>query len=297
MVFRSKRQPSMAFLFALGVAFTFPGAVSAYFDGPPDGRCGDPPTNATCKSSLCHNSYPLNSGDGTLTIQGLPARYAPGVAYPLRVVLTDPGPTRWGFEATVIKTGNSLQGGTWAVTDTHLVQISEGPGTARDFIKHKEAGTFPGQPNQARWDILWTAPAAGSGTVQFYLAGNAANNDDTNDFDYIYTYTVQATELPAADVAVTSDGAGLHLDVYPNPTPGDAVLRLSVPTATSASISMVDPSGRHVRSFPIGQLAAGITNVYWNGLDDLGRRVAPGAYYYVLVAGGDRRTGRFVVTR
>lgn len=293
----NRRLAGIALGIVLAACVLVSGRAHAYFTGPPDGRCGDPPANATCKSSLCHNSYPLNSGDGSVTIQGLPARYAPGVAYAIRVVLTDPGQTRWGFQSTVIKTSDNLQGGTWAIPDTHLVQVSEGPGTARDYIMHKEAGTFPGQPNSARWNITWTAPAAGSGTVQFYLAGNAANNDDTPNFDYIYTYTTQVTELPTADVANAMPGDGLRLDICPNPASANAVLRLSVPAATSASLMMVDPSGRHVRTFPFDHLDAGVTSVPWNGLDDSGRRVAPGAYYYVLVAGGDRRTGRFIVTR
>jgi hypothetical protein len=163
----------LAFAFALTASALMPRPSSAYFAGPPNGRCGDPPADATCKRSMCHISYPLNSGDGTLTIQGLPARYAPDL---------------------------------------------------------------------------------------------------------------------------TADN-GLRLDICPNPAPANAVLRLSVPAATSASLTLVDPAGRHVRSFPFDHLAAGVTNVYLNGLDDSGRRVAPGAYYYVLVAGTDRRSGRFVVTR
>jgi hypothetical protein len=38
----------------------------------------------------------------------------------------------------------------------------------------------------ARWTVVWTAPATG-GAVTFNAAANAANEDDSQLGDYIYT--------------------------------------------------------------------------------------------------------------
>src|SRR5262245_15237315 len=67
----------------------------AYPDGPPDGFAGNPPNFFSCV--LCHGTYDVNSGDGSLELLGLPAAYTPGATYDLTVKLQDPGQMRWGF--------------------------------------------------------------------------------------------------------------------------------------------------------------------------------------------------------
>jgi hypothetical protein len=39
----------------------------------------------------------------------------------------------------------------------------------------------------------WTAPGASAGAVQFNVAANASNNDDSPLGDYIYVKTVRAS--------------------------------------------------------------------------------------------------------
>jgi hypothetical protein len=39
----------------------------------------------------------------------------------------------------------------------------------------------------------WTAPAAAAGVVQFNVAANASNNDDSPLGDYIYVKTVRSS--------------------------------------------------------------------------------------------------------
>jgi hypothetical protein len=139
----NRHQSSRDAAVALLLLGALPAASSGYFTGPPDGRSGDPPANQTCKDIGCHNSFPLNGGDGELVIQGLPGRYAPDAVYELQVVIADPGQARWGFQATVIRPASGNQAGVLAPSDTSLVQVSAGEGDLRDYIMHKEAGTFP----------------------------------------------------------------------------------------------------------------------------------------------------------
>jgi hypothetical protein len=93
-----------------------------------------------------------------------------------------------------------------AVTDATNTQISVNVPLNRDYMKHTTAGTFPGTPTGHTWTMNWTAPAAGVGTVTFYLAGNTANNSGTNAGDYIFILNANVHEagaLPQLDVQLT----------------------------------------------------------------------------------------------
>jgi len=44
-----------------------------------------------------------------------------------------------------------------------------------------------------RWTVEWTAPSLATGPVQFNVAANASNNDDSPLGDYIYVKAVRST--------------------------------------------------------------------------------------------------------
>jgi hypothetical protein len=169
-------------LLALAVtAFAYPSNV-------PNGYAGQPPTGANCVT--CHTSYPLNSGNGSLQISGLPAAgYEAGVTYNLIATLADPGQMRWGFELTAIyQSGASyLQAGTFTVTDPTHTALGVGSGTAPDYLKHTSSGTYPGTPGPTSWSFNWTAPNPTIGPIGFYVAGAACNNTGGTSGDYCYT--------------------------------------------------------------------------------------------------------------
>jgi hypothetical protein len=43
------------------------------------------------------------------------------------------------------------------------------------------------------WTMEWTAPSTGAGPVQFNVAANASNNDDSPLGDFIYMKMVRST--------------------------------------------------------------------------------------------------------
>lgn len=283
---------------SLALVILTPGRLFARIAGPEDGRAGDPPANKTCNDIGCHATFPLNSGDGSLSIAGLPLEYAPGATYTLEILIADPGQRRWGFETTAIDAAGN-QAGVLAPEDTTFVQISEGVGLLRDYAKHKEAGTFPGQFDAASWQLEWTAPAAGTGTTSFYLAGNAANNNDLNTGDYIYTFSA---DIPEADVSGldpfgSTTRSAIELAVTPHPLRVDAVLHLALAVEVHVGIALVDPLGREIRRLAGGTYAAGAHEIVWDGRDDLGREVPAGVYYAVVTAAGFRQSERIVVVR
>jgi hypothetical protein len=171
-------------------------AIHAFPEGPPDGVAGDPPLFFTC--TLCHDSYSLNSGNGSLELLGLPLEYTPGASYDLTVRLADPGQIEWGFEITAL--GAQDQGsGSFTITDALQTQLSDNPGTSADYVKQTHGGVHEGTADgPVIWNFRWTAPL--SGPVTFYLAGNAADGsgDPSNDSIYALTRTVAEPTVSVA---------------------------------------------------------------------------------------------------
>jgi len=156
-------------------------------DQPPlahTGGFGEP----TCLQ--CHMDGELNETGGSLTIEGLPARYQPGQRYRLTVVVVHPELRLAGFELSArYESGpdSARQAGALAVEDDRSrVSIDE---TSRvQYAHHLRSGTTPLRSGSGRWTILWTAPAGGSGPVAFHLAANAANDNDSPMGDFIYAH-------------------------------------------------------------------------------------------------------------
>ncbi len=146
----------------------------------------------------CHNSFAQNSGDGSLSLWGTPSVYVPDSTYPLTVILSDPGQSRWGFELAVKEIADQ-QAGTITVTDLTNTQSSTSEGIT--YLKHTSAGTYARTTDgPVSWTFTWTAPSSGTGRVHFYFAGNAANNNGNNQGDYIYNINREIKEQTAAGV-------------------------------------------------------------------------------------------------
>ena len=188
------------------------GGASLLADGPPDGVAADAPQFFNC--TACHATHAPDSGDGSLALAGAPERYLPGQTYSLTVTIADPGQARWGFQMTAQAENGAA--GRFAITDPVNTQLSN-PGFG-SYVKHTNAGTRRGSTNgPVSWSVDWTAPAAGAGTVRFYLAGVAADNNGSFFNDYVYTMAVASQESGAS--------ADLSLTLQPNgvvPRQGDA---------------------------------------------------------------------------
>lgn len=215
--------------------------------GPPDGIAGDPPINANC--TLCHNSFPVNSGSAVVEFTGLPSTYQPGQVYTFTLTIQQSGQRRWGFEMTSIL-GIGSRGGWLAPGNPTLSQLSPGSGNARDYLKHTSQGTQAGQ-NSGTWEITWTAPPANSDTVFFYIACNAADNNGTNSGDYIYTISAALPELASgiSGVPEIPPETPSLLAVYPNPFNPSVTVDLSGWVGKGAlTLQLFDVSGRILRN-------------------------------------------------
>jgi hypothetical protein len=169
--------------------------AGAFSYGPPNGGTGAP-GEGFCTD--CHTGAAPNSGDGNLSLQGITAEYEPASTYSLTVVLSDPGQSRWGFEL-VVKDPVDQQAGTIIVTDAVNTKVSATGSIV--YLKQTSAGSFAGTANgPVSWNFDWTAPTSGAGTVYFYVAGCAANNDSLDAGDYTYNISKEVEERSKAPI-------------------------------------------------------------------------------------------------
>jgi len=274
---------------AAGFAMLFACSAYAFSTGPDDGHT-NAPGEANCTS--CHNSFPLNSGSGMLSLAGLPAQYTPGELYDLTLTLSDPVAMRWGFQLTILGGGGASVG---AITVTDGGTQSSQTGS-RVYLKHNILGTAPGTAGSKSWNLRWTAPAAGTGVATLYVAGNAANNDNTNLGDRIYATSFASLEgagVPVGDLpqALTLLGAA------PNPFNPATEIRFNLARAGHVRLDVFALNGRRVATVADRVFGEGGQAVTWDGRDHTGRTLESGTYVYILESGDERRSARMTLVK
>lgn len=190
---------------------TRPPIASASSFQPPEVSTGAP-GEGQCLD--CHTSVP--DGNGSFQILGVPAIYQPGLTYTLTVQIQHTGQSRWGFEVTALREttpGTFVAGGT--IVRTSDLTLLSTPGN--QYISHTSNHKLAGDPldgtfrevvdGPVSWSFDWIAPDAGAGTVTFYGAGNAANNNNANGAgDFGYATSVSSLEGPPTPVSSTTWG-------------------------------------------------------------------------------------------
>lgn len=174
---------------AVALLLTITAVVYAKITGPEPGYTNAPNDIGNCV--FCHDTFHAeNVGSGTVTVAGGPINgvYEPGQQYTLTVTVSQSQPRRqrFGFQMTALD-GSNHRAGTLAALSGDAQVLSETGFGGRQYIEHTEPGTLPNASNSRVWQVRWTAPDTDVGTVAFYIAGNAANGDGTNQNDYIYT--------------------------------------------------------------------------------------------------------------
>jgi hypothetical protein len=145
---------------------------------------------------LCHLDNPVNAPGGAVTLDGVPPAYTPGQTYRLTVTISREGLRRGGFEiAARFASGRQRgkQAGAWKPLDNRVQLIPGAVDKVLTFVQHNLAGSRVPATGANSWAIEWTAPPAAAAPIQFNVAANASNNDDSPLGDYIYLKTVRST--------------------------------------------------------------------------------------------------------
>lgn len=145
------------------------------------------PMEGNCTS--CHADFPVNSGEGNVTITGLPQNYLPGQQIPLTVTVSQSDGVTYGFQLTAVdRLGRRVGSYVLPPADPAEMQVLAGvvDGNVRDYLSHTINGITPTTFGSKSWNFVWTAPPVRGGKLDFYVAGNAANSDGSPGGDYIY---------------------------------------------------------------------------------------------------------------
>ena len=116
------------------------------------------------------------------------------------------------------------------------------------------------------------------------------------------TETIQRIEFlwDFSSVADPTEAAGLidaiHLfQNQPNPFSPETQITFDLPQAGKAELQIFSPDGRLVRKLVAGEHAAGRHTVRWDGMNDAGRKVPGGVYFYSLKAPGIEESRRMIL--
>jgi uncharacterized protein (TIGR03437 family) len=177
----------------LVAAVAVPILVWAYAGGP-DPRHTGAPGDQTCAQAGCHIGTAVNGGPGSVAIEfpsGL--TYTPGTRQRWTIRVTDAQQRTFGFQATARLESNLSggQAGAFQNTGTATAVLCD-DGSVRpaagcrdnfkvEFIQHSNSLA------SGTWTVEWDPPATNVGPVRVYIAGNAANGNNTNSGDRIYT--------------------------------------------------------------------------------------------------------------
>ncbi len=212
-----------AFILIPAIAF-----LLAFSSGPPAGNTGSPLDGQNCTN--CHQPGPATQAANLITTDIPGDGYTPGVTYEITVTALDIVSDRQGYQIT--SETATAKTGTFILIDQRSQLKS--PTT----VTHTSMGTTPvGNPNA--WTMAWTAPESGTGTVTFYVAVNATNDDGTNSGDMIYVSSLNVVE---STFGITENSFNNIGEVYPNPAQNH--IKLNVPI--KSSITIFDNSGREI---------------------------------------------------
>ncbi len=186
-------------------------AAFAFSRGPAGPVSGVPTDNNGATCTACHRTFtPANSDPrGKLEILMESMTYTPGVRKKIRVRLEHPEAQRWGFQLTARESSNTTRGaGSFVANDDVQVRCGLSLGNPPcagepepQFAEHVTPSTRPGTRNGVEWEFEWTPPANEVGEITIYAAGNAANNNNLNTGDYIYTTNVTLRAEGACNLA------------------------------------------------------------------------------------------------
>ena len=115
---------------------------------------------------------------------------------------------------------------------------------------------------------------------------------DLEAFDLVPVATAVRGE---AEVAIPS--TLILASNFPNPFNASTLIRFHLAAAGPVRLTVVDAAGRQVRLLEDGVRPAGSHDIRWGGRDEVGRRVASGAYFARLEQGEQRQTEKLLLLR
>jgi hypothetical protein len=201
--------------------------------------------------------------------------YIPGETYTLEVELSSAGAAGFGFQTVGLLASNNAQAGTLTAQ------------SANAKIKVLNSRTYGEQNGNSLGNglfvLTWVAPEPGSGTVKFYAAGQANNDNNDDTFDKAVTGTpITITEDISGSIAETTNN---WLALFPNP--GNGTIQITAPENGTHVLSVYNLQGQ----LQLNHLLNGSEGTQMQA--DLSS-LSTGVYVVVLSSANGQRTGRYI---
>jgi hypothetical protein len=178
-----------------------------------------------------------------------------------------------------------------AYWDNHLEETN-----SEIFFKRKTAGAWTGRFQVSNgggisiFPCLITEP-----NKNFHVAW--VDGRDGNLEMYYRGYIDPANGIGGGDEEPPAAKVRCSIDAYPNPFRGSTSIDLSIPAESDVSLRIYSVDGRCVRRMLEARLAEGTRRLVWNGQDDRGRDLAPGAYFVLGRVGKTRINEKIVLLK
>ena len=190
-----KKLISTLSIFTIIVMMMFSLRTQSSPDGAPSGVANDP-SSGSANCTNCHSgtaTIPATSV-ANITTNIPSAGYTPGTTYTVTATVNYAGRTRFGFEVSP-QNASGTKLGTLINTGNQTKLVGSGKYVTQTQAGNSGTGT-------KSWTFNWTAPAAGTGTVTFYGALMAANNNGGTSGDATYKVQKSITEAsPCSTIA------------------------------------------------------------------------------------------------
>ena len=172
-----------------------PMALWGFSTGPPLKRTGAA-VDGGVNCAACHRTFAPANSDPAGSLRITADNYTPGVKQTIRVSVSHPGASRWGFQLTARTVSDEAKtAGTFAANDVVKIMCDDGTSlgaaapcqaTQLQFAEHISAPRTNAGDGYT-FSIDWTPPATAVGDIIFYAAGNAADGGGSPANDRIYT--------------------------------------------------------------------------------------------------------------
>ncbi len=190
--------------------------------------------NQTCGSAGCHSSGSL---DVSIAIEMLDAdgnpvdKYIPGTTYQMRVTNTSTdSPGAYGFQMVSLLDADDSVYNAWSDEGSGVQISSIGTKTYAEHLSPSSSGVF---------EVKWTAPEISTGSVSFYVGGNAVNLNGGTSGDGSTTTSLTIEEDASSSIDIID-----LADVRLSPNPAVDFINVSVAENVFTNVVVMDLSGR-----------------------------------------------------
>jgi len=169
-------------------------------------------------------------------------------------------------------------------------------GSETSFAVSAVAGSYVGLTQNGELIGAGTVGASGSADIEVW--GLTPGEGDVKIVVMAQNHEPYSTMLPVGGTAVEELPVIMLLKGnYPNPFNPKTAIRFALATESTVRLEVFDVQGRSVVTLVDGRMEAGDHHVIWDGMDEAGKRMTSGLYFYQLDNGSERQMRKMLMLK